>query len=269
MLNMVECGVYFKTVFGVLLAKKDKKQVIAYLHTHWDREWYRTKEEFNLRLLEVFDEILDELECGSMPCFYFDGQTAALEDYLKFRPEKLDLVRNLIEKKRLFTGPFCVSADSFLVGGISLIRNLALGMEYSKSLGEKEFLGYLPDTFGHSRSIFDILKCFNIPYALAWRGLPTLPQNDFIMNGDKTTKLPNGYFMDVLHNISGFLPTSEEFKNGVKTLIGILDKIAQNSGDTVLLPVGADHLAGLLGADELIKNVNAALNELSGAQIMK
>ena len=39
-----------------------KKQVIAYLHTHWDREWYRTKEEFNLRLLEVFDEILEELD---------------------------------------------------------------------------------------------------------------------------------------------------------------------------------------------------------------
>ncbi len=57
-----------------------KKRVIAYLHTHWDREWYRTKEEFNLRLLEVFDEILDELENGSMPYFYFDGQTAALEE---------------------------------------------------------------------------------------------------------------------------------------------------------------------------------------------
>ena len=97
------------------MAKTGKKQVIAYLHTHWDREWYRTKEEFNLRLLEVFDEILNELETGSMPCFYFDGQTAALEDYLKFRPEKLGLVRNLIAKKRLFIGPFFVSADNFLV----------------------------------------------------------------------------------------------------------------------------------------------------------
>ncbi len=244
--------------------KKCKKQVIAYLHTHWDREWYRSFEEFNLRLLEVFDEILDELECGSMPCFYFDGQTAALEDYLKFRPEKLDLVRNLISSKRLFIGPFYVSADSFLVNGISLVRNLALGTEYSKGLGESEFLGYLPDTFGHSRSIFDILKCFNIPYALAWRGLPALSQNDFKMNGVKTTKLPNGYFMDVLHNISGFLPTSDEFKKGVLMLAEILDKIAQNSSDTLLLPVGADHLAGLLNSSKTVENVNKLLDELSG-----
>ena len=75
------------------MVKKLKKQVIAYLHTHWDREWYRSKEEFNLRLLEVFDEILDELESGSMPYFYFDGQTCALEDYLKFRPEKLETIK--------------------------------------------------------------------------------------------------------------------------------------------------------------------------------
>lgn len=264
MLNMVECGVYFKTVFwSTFSLKKGKKQVIAYLHTHWDREWYRTFEEFNLRLLEVFDEILDELECGSMPCFYFDGQTAALEDYLKFRPEKLDLIRNLISKKRLFIGPFYASADSFLVSGTSLVRNFVIGMEYAKSLGESEFLGYLPDTFGHSRSIFDILKCFNIPCALAWRGLPALKHNDFIMNGVKTTKLPVGYFMDVLHNISGFSPTSKEFKNGIRTLVKILDKIAQNSSDTLLLPVGADHLAGLLNSIKMVENVNIALNELS------
>jgi len=268
MFNMVKCGVYFKRWIQFLrekiLAKTSKKQVIAYLHTHWDREWYRTKEEFNLRLLEVFDEILEELESGSMPCFYFDGQTAALEDYLKFRPEKLDLVRSLIEKKRLFTGPFYVSADSFLVNGISLVRNLAIGMEYSKSLGESEFLGYLPDTFGHSRSIFDILKSFNIPYALAWRGIPALEHNDFKMNGINTTKLPNGYFMDVLHNISAFSPASNEFKDGVCTLVKILDKIARNSSETLLLPVGADHLAGLLNSEKLIKNVNSALDSVSG-----
>ena len=27
-----------------------KKKVIAYLHTHWDREWYREFEVFRLRL---------------------------------------------------------------------------------------------------------------------------------------------------------------------------------------------------------------------------
>lgn len=241
------------------MIKQGKKRVIAYLHTHWDREWYRTKEEFNLRLLEVFDEIIDELESGSMPCFYFDGQTCALEDYLKFRPEKLHTLQNLIKSEKLFIGPFFVSADNFLVNGISLIRNLNLGLEYSKSLGARQFLGYLPDTFGHSKSIFNILKSFNILYALAWRGIGALSHNDFKMNGINTTKLVFGYFMDVLHSISAFSPNSKEFLNGVSSLEKILDKIAQKSSDTLLLPIGADHLAALRDSSKLIDEVNKKL----------
>ena len=68
-----------------------KKKVIAYVHSHWDREWYREFEDFRLRLIEVFDEILSDLKSGKLPCFYLDGQTAALEDYLEIKKEKLPL----------------------------------------------------------------------------------------------------------------------------------------------------------------------------------
>ena len=73
-----------------------KKTVIAYLHTHWDREWYREFEIFRLRLLRVFDEVLDLLEEEKIPSFYFDGQTCALEDYLQLRPEKESIIRKFI-----------------------------------------------------------------------------------------------------------------------------------------------------------------------------
>lgn len=130
-----------------------KKRTIAYLQTHWDREWYREKEEFNLRLLEVFDGVLKELEAHRAPCFYFDGQTSALIDYLKFREENLPRIKKLIKEKRLFIGPFFVSADAFLVNLRCLIKNLEKGIKYSKSLGCSDFIGYLPDIFGHSRGV--------------------------------------------------------------------------------------------------------------------
>ena len=38
------------------------KKVFAYAHTHWDREWYRTFEDFRVRLVEVFDGVLKKLE---------------------------------------------------------------------------------------------------------------------------------------------------------------------------------------------------------------
>ena len=80
-----------------------RKQVIAYLHTHWDREWYREFEVFRLRLLRVFDNILYMLESNKIPNFYFDGQVCALEDYLELRPEKKALVKSLIYAKKLST----------------------------------------------------------------------------------------------------------------------------------------------------------------------
>ena len=78
------------------------KKVIAYVHSHWDREWYREFEEFRLRLIEVFDEVLIALKSGELPCFYFDGQTAALEDYLEIYPDKdVKIIGGYIQKYTL------------------------------------------------------------------------------------------------------------------------------------------------------------------------
>ena len=134
------------------------KKVIAYVHSHWDREWYREFEEFRLRLIEVFDEVITALKKGDLPVFYFDGQTSALEDYLEIKPEQETEIKKLIRAKKLRIGPFYCSSDSFLVSGESLCRNLQIGIEKSKELGETEFIGYLSDTFGHSESICKILK---------------------------------------------------------------------------------------------------------------
>ena len=49
-----------------------KKKVFAYLHTHWDIEWYRDNQDFNLRFAEVFDIVLDELLNAKAPFFYMD-----------------------------------------------------------------------------------------------------------------------------------------------------------------------------------------------------
>ena len=73
-----------------------KKKVFLYLHTHWDREWYREFQEFRLRLIEVVEDVLLKLELGEIPYFYFDGQTSALEDYLEIHPEKEEQIKKLI-----------------------------------------------------------------------------------------------------------------------------------------------------------------------------
>ena len=224
------------------------KKVIAYVHTHWDREWYREFEEFRLRLIEVFDEVLKKLETEELPYFYFDGQTAALEDYLEIHPEKLAKIKELIKQKKLRIGPFYCSSDSFLVSGELLCRNLELGLLKSKELGETEFIGYLSDTFGHSQCIPSILKAYNIDKACLWRGLGSLPA-DINWQDIKTTYLIQGYFQD-------FLNTSLPIEKKAEALKKYIDKIAQKSKDYILLPIGADHLAIAKNLKKQIEDLN-------------
>ncbi len=230
-----------------------KKKVYAYLHTHWDIEWYRDKEDFTLRLLEIFDIILNELEKNNAPFFYFDGQTAALLDYLKYRPEKHQEILNLIKNKKLAIGPFFISADSYLINFCSMLKNLDLGLKISNDFGQKEFIGYMSDIFGVSNSIFEALKLKNIDKALIWRGVnPKKIKNNcnFIKNSIKTTWLAQGYFNDFFHH-----------ENNIENIKKYLDKIAKYSKGAMLLPIGADHLGMLKNANEKIKAINSKLKD--------
>lgn len=230
-----------------------KKTVIAYLHTHWDREWYREFEVFRLRLLRVFDNILDLLENNKIPSFYFDGQVSALLDYLEIRPEKEEQIRKFIKEKKLFIGPCYTLVDEFLTDRTAFTKNLEIGLKISKDFGCTDFIGYLADTFGHSQNIPKIFKEFGIDKCVVWRGCGDFPA-EFTFNGINTVNLIRGYFMDIFSAPM----TIEQKANWLK---GNLDLIAEKSGEYLLLPIGADHLGIEPDIAEQIKKVNSLLND--------
>ena len=230
-----------------------RKQVIAYLHTHWDREWYREFEVFRLRLLRVFDNILYMLATNKIPCFYFDGQVSALEDYLEIRPEKRDLVKSLIFSKKLFIGPFYCLVDEFLTDKTCFSKNLEIGMKTAIDFGCTDFIGYLPDTFGHSGNVVEILREFGIDKCIVWRGVGDFPA-DFKWCGMDTVNLVRGYFQDVFA-----LNCSIEEK--AQILKKNLDLISEKSGLYILLPIGADHLGVPTDIQDQIMGVNELLKE--------
>jgi len=227
-----------------------KKEVIAYLHTHWDREWYREFEVFRLRLLRVFDNVLNLLDTNQIPCFYFDGQVSALEDYLEMRPEKEQLVRSLIYSKKLFIGPFYCLVDEFLTDKITFAKNLEIGMKKAIDFGCTDFIGYFADTFGHSENVLDVLRDFGIDKCIVWRGCGDFPA-EFKWCGMDTVNLVRGYFQDVFSMNCPIEEKAEILKKN-------LDLIAEKSGDYVLFPIGADHL----GVPEDINDQIIAVNEI-------
>ena len=140
-------------------------------HTHWDREWYLTHEQFRLRLVALIDRLLDLLDADpSYKYFHLDGQTIVLEDYLEIRPEQEPRLRRAIVQGRILIGPWYVMPDEFLVSGESLVRNLLRGHRLSRQFGQPMPVGYLPDLFGHVGQMPQIWRQFGVDNTILWRG---------------------------------------------------------------------------------------------------
>src|SRR6266540_2682714 len=140
-------------------------------HTHWDREWYLTYEQFRLRLVALIDRLLDLLDADpAYKYFHLDGQTIVLEDYLEIRPEQEARLRRAIASGRILIGPWYVMPDEFLVSGESIVRNLGRGHHIAREFGTPMPVGYLPDLFGHVAQMPQIWRQFGIDNTILWRG---------------------------------------------------------------------------------------------------
>jgi 2-O-(6-phospho-alpha-D-mannosyl)-D-glycerate hydrolase len=140
-------------------------------HTHWDREWYLTHEQFRFRLVALIDRLLDLLDADpDYKHFHLDGQTIVLEDYLEIRPEQEERLRRAIRDGRILIGPWYVMPDEFLVSGESIVRNLARGHHISRQFGAPMPVGYLPDLFGHVAQMPQIWRQMGLDNTILWRG---------------------------------------------------------------------------------------------------
>ncbi len=145
-------------------------------HTHWDREWYLTFQQFRLKLVHMVDKLLDILEADpEYRYFMLDGQTIVLDDYLQMRPEREAVLREHIEAGRILIGPWHILSDMFLVSPEAQIRNLLEGARTATRFGPKMPVGYSPDPFGNHGQVPQMLRGFGIGTACLWRGVGDLP----------------------------------------------------------------------------------------------
>ena len=175
----------------------DAPDVVVVPHTHWDREWYRTFQGYRVRLVEVVERVLDLLDQGVLPHFLLDGQTVMLDDYLEIRPGDEDRIREAVSSGKLGIGPWYVLPDEFLVSGEAIVRNLLFGLERMERFGATDAVGYLPDMFGHTAQMPQILRGFGLDRAVVWRGVDPPVEHfwweDLSGGGVATVFLPTGY----------------------------------------------------------------------------
>ncbi len=226
-------------------------------HTHWDREWYLTREQYRARLVDLIDRVVDRMASDpEFSTFHLDGQTVVLEDYLEVRPEREAALRALVRSGRLLVGPWYVMPDMFLVSGESIVRNLALGLRIAHDFGRAMRIGYMPDPFGHLAQMPQVLAGVGLEGAILWRGFGG-PRSEYHWEA------PDGSRALLLHlpregycNGLG-LPVLPPDRMRTEAAAVVAREAVRSSRGQVLLMVGVDHVEPHPALLELVRVIDA------------
>ena len=236
--------------------------------THWDREWYRTFQEFRLLFVELVDDLLDLMESNpDFKYFHFDGQTCVLPDYLELRPENKDRLAALIQCGRILVGPWFTMPDLFCPGAEALVRNLLMGQRIATEWGTKAMpVAYTCDMFGHPSQMPQIYRGFDLEYCVLGRGT-----NEFDTPAFFNWRAPDGtdVFTFKLQDAIGYgafcaarqvLEAGdadiEKAKAALKSYID--HEISRTNGDTLCLIDAIDHAPPATDAPKYIQTAEAA-----------
>lgn len=213
------------------------KKVYTVAHTHWDFEWYFTRQEARVQFIFHMDEVLEALESNQLDFYTLDGQMSIIEDYLSLFPEKEKQLKKFVQAGRLFVGPWFTQIDEMTTSGEAIVRNLRIGIREAEELGSAMRIGYLPDSFGQSQDMPKIYHGFDIQHALFWCGMPNEANTRYFYwssnDGSKvlTANIKNGYYAGV------DLVEKNDFSDLVERIS------THTSSNAHLLPVGGDQRA--------------------------
>ena len=231
------------------------KKIHFISHTHWDREWLRSSDASRIKLTYLFEQLIEIMENNpEYKYFTFDGQTAALEDFLELRPHRKEQIKKYVSQGRLFIGPWYTQPDMFLASGESLIRNLLIGSQLAKEMGHCMNVGWIPDAFGQIEKTPQLFSKLGFDGIFAWRGFDYENINDSIFKW----RAPNGDTLLTVHFPLGYgyyryLPLDKE--QAYKDIWETIDKTKERFKDEHILFMGGsdyavpkDHIPGVIGS---------------------
>ena len=177
-----------------------------------------------IRLLEEYPEYK-----------YLQSQPAAYEMCREHYPELFERIKEAIRQGQwIAEGAMWVEPDTNMAGGEALIRQLIHGKRYYREvLGVDSVILWLPDTFGYTAALPQILKGCGVKYLVTQKIFWSYNEGD---------EFPCHYFtwqgMDGSEIVS-FLPTSYTYKTDPKEINTVWKNRRQlRDLDAFLLPYG-------------------------------
>lgn len=168
--------------------EQDCPTVSAIGHTHIDIAWLWTVEQTREKVLRSFSTVLRLME--QYPDYKFMSSQPILYQFVKEQePEMYEKIKERIKEGRWeVDGAMWLEADCNLTGGESLVRQIMKGHRFfEEEFGKESKSLWLPDVFGYSAALPQILKKSGIPYfmttKIAWNQYNQLPNDTFIWKG--------------------------------------------------------------------------------------
>ena len=249
-----------------------KKTAHCIHHTHWDLIWYFTAQDATVQLCYNMKEMLEGFRSGRITDFFFDGQSAPMDEYRKLHPEDEAYIRTLVTEKKLVIGPFHSQLDCFICNGESVINNLRLGMQSAENLGYVSRVAYLPDSFGHSWDFPKIFHQFGIKDFVITRGVG----DDYKLGSEFYMKSNDGSELLVCTMIAGYGYGCYAFRNGTLfdesaldynkiSVQSLIDRLLSYStlDHEFVFPLGFDQNPAMLDIPKRIAEYNAQQTDIA------
>ncbi len=158
-------------------------------HTHIDVAWKWPVRQTREKAIRSFATVLKYME--EYPAYRFMSSTPQLYKFVKEdAPELFEKIRARVKEGRWETeGSMWVEPDCNLTGGESLVRQILMGKDFFEQefgTGNNKVL-WLPDVFGYSAALPQILKKAGIDYFMTtkinWNEYDKSPHDLFLWRG--------------------------------------------------------------------------------------
>jgi len=169
-------------------------QVYAVGHAHIDSAWLWPARETARKVARTFSNVLDLMDADER--FVFAASSAQQYRWLEeTQPGLFERVRRRVAEGRFVpVGGMWVEADTNLPGGESLARQLVAGGRYFRErFGVEQPVGWLPDSFGYSAALPQLLRLAGVRYfltqKLSWNETNRFPHHTFWWEGIDGTRV--------------------------------------------------------------------------------
>ncbi|MCX7771900.1 MAG: alpha-mannosidase [Clostridia bacterium] len=175
---------YMRDVFYGQYCKKDHIVVRGVGHTHIDVAWLWDLDQTRQKVQRSFATVLELMD--QYPEYLFMSSQPQLYEFIaQERPELFERIRKRVKEGRWEPeGAMWVEADTNIPSGESLVRQILFGKRYFReNFGIESQILWLPDVFGYSAALPQILDKFGIRYfmttKISWNEYNKMPADTF------------------------------------------------------------------------------------------